>query len=178
MPTFRQQVLRILTERNVELPDDGVTVEKIRNRGAHFHVEGDKFLSFRLERHPTMYLSDSLPGHHQSPARFHVLTEYQLTLDTGTWSVEELDSTFEFDPYLVIQAEIDALGIKQTFEQELEAVKRAEDPETEFNERFDSWIDHWEDKFAEVHGRQVPEEQREEIVRLLVDELRSRAGVE
>lgn len=178
MPTSKQQVLGILTERSVELPGDGVTIEKIRNRGTHFHVEDDEFLSFRLERHPTMYLSDSLPGHHRSPARFHVLTEYRLTLDTETWSVEELDSTFEFDPYLVIQAEVDALGIKQTFEQEIEAVKQADDPETEFNERFDSWIDHWEDKFAEVHGRSVPTEQRDEIVRLLVDELRSRAGIE
>ena len=73
---------------------------------------------------------------------------------------------------------IDIFSRVQTFEQELEAVKRAEYPETEFNERFDSWIDHWEDKFTEVHGRQVPEEQQEEIVRLLVDELRLRAGVE
>lgn len=177
MTTSKQQVLAILAERNVELPDDGVTVEKIRRRGTHFDVVENEYLSFRLERHPTMYLSDSLAGHDESPARFHVRTEYQLSLDTETWSVEELESTFDFDPHLVIQAELDALGIKQTFEQEIEVVKRAEDPETEFNERFDSWIDHWEEKFAEVHGRPVPDDQREEMVRLLVNELRTRAGV-
>ena len=177
MTTSKQQVLAILAERNVELPDDGVTVEKIRRRGTHFDVVENEYLSFRLERHPTMYLSDSLPGHDQSPARFHVRTEYRLSLDTETWSVEELESTFDFDPHLVIQAELDALGIKQTFEQEIEAVKRAENSEAEFNERFDSWIEHWEGKFAEVHGRPVPDNQREEMVRLLVNELRSRAGL-
>ena len=107
MTTSKQQVLAILAERNVELPDDRVTVEKIRRRGTHFDVVENEYLSFRLERHPTMYLSDSLPGHHRSPSRFHVRTEYQLSLDTVTWSIEELESTFDFDPHLVIQAELD-----------------------------------------------------------------------
>ncbi|GAB7011132.1 hypothetical protein [Halorubrum trueperi] len=56
MTTDKQRVLAILTERDVELPDDGVTHEKIRNRGTRFRVAEDEFLAFRLERHPTMSL--------------------------------------------------------------------------------------------------------------------------
>lgn len=174
MTSDKQRVLAILTECDVELPDDGVTHEKIRNRGTRFRVVEDEFLAFRLERHPTMYLSDSQLGRHQSPARFHVVTEYRLELDDETWHVDERDATFAFDPHLVIEAELDALGRKHAIEEQLEAVRTAENPD----EAFGSWIDHWEDKFAEVYGRPVPDDQREKIIRLLVDELRSRAGLD
>ncbi len=94
------------------------------------------------------------------------------------WHVDERDATFAFDPHLVIEAELDALGRKHAIEEQLEAVKTAENPDETFDEAFGSWIDHWEDKFVEVHGRPVPDDQREEIIRLLVDELRSRAGLD
>jgi hypothetical protein len=178
MTSDKQRVLAILTERDVELPDDGMTHEKIRDRGTRFRVEEDEFLAFRLERHPTMYLSDSQPGRHQSPARFHVVTDYRLELDDNTWRVDERDAAFAFDPYLVIEAELDALGRKHAIEEQIEAVKTAANPEEAFDEAFGSWIDHWGDKFAEVHGRPVPDDQREEIIRLLVDELRSRASLD
>jgi hypothetical protein len=178
MTSDKQRVLAILTERDVELPDDGVTHEKIRNRGTRFRVVEDEFLAFRLERHPTMYLSDSQLGRHQSPARFHVVTEYRLELDDETWHVDERDATFAFNPHLVVEAELDALCRKHAIEEQLEAVKTAENPDEAFDDAFGSWIDHWEDKFAEVHGRPVPDDQREEIIRLLVDELRSRAGLD
>lgn len=174
MTSDKQRVLAILTERDVELLDDGLTQKKIRNRGTRFRVVEDEFLAFRLERHPTMYLSDSQLGRHQSPARFHVVTEYRLGLDDETWRVDERDATFAFDPHLVIEAELDALGRKHAIEEQLEAVKTAENPD----EAFDSWIDHWEDKFAEVHGRLVPDDQRREIIQLLVNELRSRANLD
>jgi hypothetical protein len=178
MTTPKKQVLAILTERDVDLPDDGLILEKIRHRGTHFRVEEDNYLAFRLERHPTMYLSDSqLGGRQQSPARFHVVTEYRLALINETWNVDEREATFHFDPHLVIHAELDALGLKHTVEEQIETIKTAENPEDAFEEAFGSWIDHWEDKFAEVHGRPVPTDQREKIVRLLVDELRSRAGL-
>jgi hypothetical protein len=178
MASSKHRVLAILTDRNVKLPDDGLTLAKIRSRGTHFHVEKNEFLSFRLERHPTMYLSDSLSGRQQSPARFHVLTAYRLMFDTETWRVEELDSTFDFDPYFVIQAELDTLGIQHAIEEEVEAVKLADNPEAAFDAAFASWIDLWEDKFAEVDGRPVPDDKQDEIIQLLVDELRSRAGIE
>ena len=110
MTDSTDRVLAILTERDVTLPDDGLTLEKIRDRGTHFHLEEDDVLGFRLERHPTMYLSDSQLGHNESPARFHVVTEYRLELDDETWHVDEREATFEFDPHLIIEAELDALG--------------------------------------------------------------------
>jgi hypothetical protein len=178
MISEKQQLLAVLTERDVDLPDDGLTREKIRERGTRFRVEEDEFLAFRLERHPTMYLSDSQLGRHQSPARFHVVTEYRLELDDETWHVDERDATFAFDPHLVIEAELDALGRKHAIEEQLKAVKTAEKPEKAFDEAFSSWIDHWEDKFEEVHGRPVPNDQQAELIRLLVNELRSRAGLD
>lgn len=103
MTTSKERVLAILTERDIDLPDDGLTREKIRHRGTHVRGgEDDGFLAFRLERYPTMYLSDSqLGGRHQSPARFHVVTEYRLELTDETWSIDEREATFHFDPYLV-----------------------------------------------------------------------------
>lgn len=178
MPSSKHRALTILTDRNVELPDDGLTRAKIRNRGTRFQVEENAFLSFRLERHPTMYLSDNPSARQRLPARFHVLTEYRLAFDTETWRVEELDSTFDFDPYLVIQAELDALGRQHRIQEEIEGVKRADDPEAAFDAAFASWIDHWEAKFAEVNGRPVPDDKQDEIIQLLVDELRSRAGLD
>lgn len=178
MTNSKDRVLAVLTDRDVDLPDDGLTLEKIRNRGTRFRIEEDDFLAFTLERHPTMYLSDSQLGRHQSPARFHIVTDYRLKLDEETWSVDEREATFQFDPHLVIQAELDALGPQHAVEEQIETVKTAENPEDALDEAFGSWIDHWEDKFAEVHGRPVPDNQREEIIRLLVDELRSRAGLD
>jgi hypothetical protein len=178
MTSSKDRVLTILTERDIDLPDDGLTLKKIRTRGTRFRVEEDDFLRFTLERHPTMYLSDSQLGRHQSPARFHVVTDYRLELDDNTWRVDERDATFAFDPHLVIETELDALGRKHAIEEQLEAVKIAENPDEAFDEAFGSWIDHWKDKFAEVHGRPVPDDQREEIIRLLVDEMRSRAGLD
>ncbi len=126
-----------------------------------------------------MYLADSqLGGRHRTPARFHMVTDYRLDLDDETWCVTEHEATFDFDPHLVIEAELDALGRKHAIEEQIETVKTADDPEDAFDEVFGSWIDHWKDKFAEVHGQPVPDDQQEEIIRLLVNELRSRAGLD
>jgi len=179
MTNSKDRVLAILSEQDIDLPDDGLTFEKIRTRGTRFRFnEDDNILGFRLERHPTMYLSDSQLGRHQSSARFHVVTDYQLWLDDETWDVKEREATFQFDPHLVIHTELDALGLQHAVEKQLETVKTAENPQDTFDEAFGSWIDHWKDKFAEVHGRPVPDDQREEIIRLLVDELRLRAGLD
>jgi hypothetical protein len=43
---------------------------------------------------------------------------------------------------------------------------------------FESWINHWEDKFDELDGRKVPEEDKEAIVELLVDVLKERAEID
>lgn len=178
MTSPRNQVLRLLSEQDIELPDDGLTLEKIRNRGRYFHVEDDEWIGFRIVRHPTMYLSDALGGHNRSPARFHIDANYRLDLNDYSWDVDEHHAEFNYESYLIIQAELDAVGRKGIIEEQIETVKSASHPEEAFEEEFGSLIEHWNDKFADVHRRPVPDEKRDEVVRLLVDELRSRAGLD
>jgi hypothetical protein len=126
-----------------------------------------------------MYLSDmGLPGLDASPARFHILTEYRLDLTDETWQVEELSSTFEYEPWMVIEAELGAGPVGSAIQEGIEEVKTAEDPETAFDEVFDSRIDHWETKFDELDGRNVPEEDKEAILELLLNELKERAEID
>jgi hypothetical protein len=178
MTSPRNQLLRLLSEQDIGLPDDGLTLEKIRDRGRYFHVEDDDWIGFRIVRHPTMYLSDALGGHNRSPARFHIDANYRLDLNDYSWEVDEHHVEFDYDPSLVIQAELDAIGQAEILEEQIETVKSASHPEEAFEEEFGSLIRYWKDKFADVHGRPVPNEKHEEIVRLLVDELRSRAGLD
>jgi hypothetical protein len=65
---------------------------------------------------------------------------------------------------LVIEAELDALGRKRAIEAVIEEVEAAEQPAAAFEEAFASWIRHWEDMFADVHGQPVPADQQQEIL--------------
>ncbi|SNR61580.1 hypothetical protein [Halorubrum vacuolatum] len=173
-----ERVLTILADRPITLPED-LTLSKIRDRAFGFKFEEGEELSFRIERHPTMYLSGmGVPGIDASPARFHVLTEYRLDLNNETWDSEELASSFEYEPWLVVEAELGAGGPHDMIQQEITEVRAADDPEAAFDDVFGSWIDHWEEKFAEVHGRAVPQEDKEAILDLLVGELRERADLD
>lgn len=126
-----------------------------------------------------MYLSDmGVPGLDASPARFHVLTEYRFDFTDETWQIEELDATFEYEPWMVIEAELGGYAGGEMVKERLEEIQAANDPETAFEEVFGSWIDHWEDKFDELDGRKVPEEDTEAIIELLVDALKERAGID
>jgi hypothetical protein len=137
--TTRNRVLTALEERDVSLPGDGLTLEKIRYRAFGFQFESDEELSFRIERHPTMYLSDmSLPGLDALPARFHVVTEYRLDLVEETWSIEELASTFEYEPWMIIEAEFGAGGFGEAVCEGIEEVRAADDPEAAFEDVFGS----------------------------------------
>lgn len=177
--TPRDRVLTVLVERDVSLPEDGLTLAKIRKRAFAFQFESDEMLSFRIERHPTMYLSDmGVPGLDVSPARFHVVTEYRLDLTDDAWHVEELSSTFEYEPWMVIEAELGDGAVGRAIQEDIETVKTADDPDATFEEVFESWITHWEDKFDELDGRKVPEEDKEAIVELLVDVLKERAEID
>jgi len=177
--TTRDRVLTALDECDVNLPVDGLTPEKIRERAFGFQFEPDEMLSFRIERHPTMYLSDAgVPGLDASPARFHVTTEYRLDLTDDAWHIEELSSAFEYDPWMVIEAELRNGPVGRAIEEGIEKVKTADDPEATFEVVFESWIDHWEEKFEELDGRDVPEEDKEAIVGLLIDELKARAEID
>lgn len=177
--TTRERVLTTLDERTVDLPEDGLTLEKVEKRAFGFEFQSDDTLSFRIERHPTMYLSDmGVPGLDRSPARFHVVTEYQLDLVEETWRVEELSSAFEYEPWLVVEAELGAGGPQEMIREGIEDVRAADDPEAAFDDVFGSWIDHWEEKFDELDGRDVPDEDKEAILDLLVGELKERAELD
>jgi hypothetical protein len=112
-----------------------------------------------------------VPGLDVSPARFHVVTEYQLDLTDETWNIEELSSTFEYEPWLVVEAELGAGGPFEMIQDGIEDVTAADDPEAAFDEVFGSWIGHWKEKFDELDGRAVPDEDREAILDLLVGEV-------
>jgi hypothetical protein len=175
----RKQVLTILKECDINLPDDSLTREKIRERAFAFRFDPEESLSFRIERHPTMYLSDmGVPGLDTSPARFHVLTEYQLDLTNGTWHIHELSSTFEYEPWMVVEAELGAGRPHMMIQKGIKDVRAADDPEKIFEDVFGSWIRHWEEKFDELDGRPVPEEDKEAILDLLVGELKERAELD
>ena len=175
----RERVLTTLDEHDIDLPRDALTLDKVRERAFTLQFEPDESLSFRIERQPTMYFSDmGVPGLDASPARFHVLTEYRLDLPDETWHIEELDATFEYEPWMVVEAELGDYGMGEILREEIAEVKDADDPETAFEESFASLIDHWEDKFNELDGKKVPEEDREAIIELLVDTLKERADIE
>jgi hypothetical protein len=177
--TTRERVLAALDERDTGLPEDGLTLEKIRDRAFGFQFESDEELSFRIERHPTMYLSDmGVPGLDASPARFHGLTENHLDLAEETWRSQELAATFEYEPWMVVEAELGDGDFGRTIQKGIEKIKTADDPEATFEDVFGSWIDHWEEKFDELDGRKIPEEDKEAIVDLLVDVLKERAELD
>jgi len=177
--TTRERVLTTLDERDTGLPPDGLTLEKIRERAFGFQFESEEVLSFRIERHPTMYLSDmGVPGLDTSPARFHVLTEYQLDLSDKTWHVEEIDATFEYEPWMIVEAELETGPVSRAIQGGIEEVRSADDPEAAFEDVFGSWIDHWEEKFDELDGRKVPDEDKQAIVDLLVGVLKERAEID
>ena len=177
--TTRDRVPTALAEYDIDLPEDGLTLEKIRERAFGFQCKSGEMLSFRIERHPTMYLSDiGVPGIETSPARFHVLKEYQLDLTDETWYIEELSSTFEYEPWQVLEAELGAGGPQEMIQKGIEDVRAADDPKATFDDVFGSWIDHWEEKFDELDGRPVPDEDKEAILDLLIGELKERAELD
>ncbi len=132
----RTRVLAALAERDGALPGDGLAMERVRTRAFAFRFESDESLSFRIERHPTMYLAGmGVPGLDTSPARFHVLTEYQLNLSEGTWSVQELDATFEYELWMIVEAELGDHGAERTtfakkFERSETPIRRASGSES------------------------------------------------
>lgn len=90
-----------------------------------------------------MYLCDmEVPGLDTSPARVHVVTESRLDLTDETWHIEELSSTFEYEPWLVIEAELGVGGPYEMIRNGIEDVTAADDPEAAFDDVFGSWIGH------------------------------------
>jgi len=57
-------------------------------------------------------------------------------------------------------------------------VRATDDPESTFDDVFESWIDHWEEKFDELDWRLVPAEDKEAIHELLICALKERAKLD
>lgn len=131
--TDRDDVLWFLAHHDVPLPD-GLTVEKITDRGAWWAVDEDGF-SFRLERHLSPLPTMSAAG---SPARWHVRKRYRYDLTTGEWEVTEQHREFRFDPGLLIDAEFDRIGRKAMWDETIDQVQTADDPEATLEEEFAS----------------------------------------
>ncbi|TQR22238.1 hypothetical protein C9J85_07920 [Haloferax sp. wsp5] len=105
-------------------------------------------------------------------------TEYRLDIADDAWHIDVLSSAFEYEPWMVVEAELRDGPDGRAVEEGIETVKTADDPEATVDEVFGSWIDHWEEKFDELDGWDVPEEDKDAIVELLVDELEERAGID
>ena len=106
-----------------------------------------------------------------------MLTKYQLDLMDGTWNVQELDETFEYEPWMVCEAELGDYGMGDVLQEEFRAVRNTEDPDSAFDDTCASLIAH-EKKFDEFDGKNVPEEDKEGIIELLLSELKEQTGID
>lgn len=169
--TDREDVLWFLETADILLPE-GLTVEKIRDRRTWWVIEDEAF-SFRLERHPSgMFWSTSPTGGGQpTPARWHVRKRYRYDHETGEWEITELDREFDFNPGLLIDAEFERMGRKAMWDEAITRVQTADDPETVLTEEFAVAEDFYRELFPDV-----PEEQFEEMLAVLRQAFRQRAG--
>lgn len=165
--TDRDDVLWFLEHTGVPLPD-GLTVEKIRDRGTWWAFEDDGF-SFRMERHPSPLFTLSAG----SPARWHIRKRYRYDLTVGEWTVTELDREFDFDPWLLVEAEFEQIGRMELWEEAVDRVQAADDSEAAFDEEFASMTAFYREVFDDV-----PEERVEEMLTVLREEFRRRAGLD
>ena len=148
----------------------GLTLEKISERGWGWETDADGF-RFRMERHPTGLITPPSPA--STPARWHVDTEYVYDRAAGEWAVIEHDREFRFDPMWLIHYEFDELGKEEVWRPKIEAVRTAEDAEAALTEEFAPVAEVYRDAFPEA-----PEEEMRELLEILEEALRRRAGLE
>lgn len=168
--TDRDDVIWFLEHNAIPLPE-GLTVEKITRRGKWWTIEDDAF-SFRMERHPSPLFTQT-GRRTASPARWHIRKRYRYNITTGEWTVKELDREFNFEPWLLIDAVFDQGGRETRWANAIDRVQEAEDPEPVFEDEFASMAEFYRKVFADV-----PEDQMEEMIVLLEDEFRRRAGID
>lgn len=166
--TDRDDVIWFLEHNDIPLPE-GLTVEKIRDRGTWWRFEDDAF-SFRLERHPSPLFSMSPAG---SPARWHIRKRYRYDLTTREWDVTEVHREFHFDAWLLIDAEFEQLGRKGMWEEAINQVQAADDPEATLEEEFTAMAEFYRNVFSDV-----PEDTVDEMLTVLKNEFRRRAGLD
>lgn len=166
----REDVLWFLNTYEIPLPD-GLTEAKIRDRGAWWRIDEDSF-SFRLERHPSPFLSSSLARGGPTPARWHICTRYRFDLTTGEWEVTELTREFSFDPSLLIDYVFERGATRDIWTDAIERVQAADDPAAAFKAEFTQLADTYREQWGDV-----PADQREEMIAVLDREARRRAGL-
>lgn len=167
----RDDVLWVLETQDIALPD-GLTVEKIRDRGAWWRIDDGGF-SFRLERHPSPFLNLSTTGRHGStPARWHIRTRYRYDLTADEWDVTELSREFAFDPGPLIDHVFDRGATGEHWEAAIERVRAADEPEATFQQEYAQFEEVYREQFAEV-----PPDQRDKMLDVLKQEFRRRADL-
>lgn len=165
----REDVLRLLQSDDIALPDR-LTVEKIRERGAWWRVS-DESVSFRLERHPSPFVSASLTGG-PSPARWHIRIRYRYDLTTGEWEVTELSREFSFNETLLIDHVFERGATRDHWHDAMGRIQEADDPETTFEEEFDQFVELYREQW-----REIPTDQRNEMLAVLKRAARRRADL-
>jgi hypothetical protein len=131
MTTPKERALAFLYECDIDLPKDALTMEKIRERAFAFRFESNESLSFRIERHPTMYLSDmGVPRSRRVTRPISCADEYRYDLTDETWHIKDRDATFEYEPWMVVEAEFGDYGMGKILREEIREVKDTDDPET------------------------------------------------
>jgi len=93
----KERLLNYLKNKNAELPNDGLTIEKIEKRGMDFHETKDGKIVFDIERHPNPFGRISYGVKGGSPVRFHELWTYTYCPPTGKWTMELKSSEFFYN---------------------------------------------------------------------------------
>lgn len=170
--TDRDDVLWVLESHDIALPD-GLTIEKIRDRGAWWRIDDDGF-SFRIERHPSPFLSLSMTeGHGPTPARWHIRTRYRYDLRANEWEVTELSREFVFDPGLLIDHVFERGATRDHWAAAIERVRTADNPDAAFEQEYAQMADAYQEQFAEI-----PDDHRDEMLAVLKQEFRRRVNLE
>ena len=169
----RDAVIRFLEWNDIALPD-GLTIEKIKSRGCWWAIDDESF-SFRVERHPSgPFPSTSMTGRGMpTPARWHIRKRYTYDLTTSEWDVAELMREFAFDAGLLVDAEFEQLPNKDMWDQALARARDAEDPEEVLDDQLALTEQMYRDGFEDV-----PEDHLKEMLAVLEEEFRRRAGMD
>ena len=165
----REDALRLLTTSEISLPD-GLTVRKIRERGAWWQINKRDF-SFRLERHPSPLLAASIAGG-PTPARWHIRTRYRYHPTSGEWEVAELTREFSFDATLLIDYVFERGATRELWQDAVARIQASDDPETAFSAEFNQFVESYREQW-----HNVPTEKRTEMLAVLEQAARRRADI-
>jgi len=169
----RDAVIRFLERNDVSLPD-GLTIEKITSRGCWWAIDDASF-SFRVEHHPSGPLPSTSPTGRgmPTPARWHIRKRYTYDLTTGEWDGAELMREFDFSPMLLVDAEFERFPNKDIWDQALARARDAENPEEVLDDQLAFTQQMYRDAFEDV-----PEDHLEEMLAVLEEAFRRRAGMD